>query len=130
MMQLFSLSVTTNVAAKSATVSTILAWQKLEQLEALPWTLVASPSRTLARNTSGFVDHLDASGVVVGVSELSPPQAVYTRRWSVEPVLVSTIEVFVLQVRVLVRGHAPDIEHEDGFIQQAQIATVVKARVQ
>jgi hypothetical protein len=127
MARLVSVSTRSQTSSRHTTVATILAAQKLEQLRALAWTrdvsgqpqsdrdtdttvlphaptggsgLSASPGGVLDRNTPGYVDHLDAVGAVVGQGAQAPPDAVYTRRWSIDalpgtPDQSLRIEVFV-----------------------------------
>jgi hypothetical protein len=59
-----------------------LAAQKIEQLL----------STDLAEAT-GLVDHLDMWGQVVGTAESPPANAVYTRRWSIEPLSADTVAI-------------------------------------
>jgi hypothetical protein len=131
MVRLIAIAVERNVDARSRTMATILATQKIEQLRALVWTidpsgaevedtstdtstvpessggtgLQVSPSGALSVNTPGFVDHLDATGAIVGRGAQPPPLATYTRRWSIAPAVVDG--ALVLQVRV-VRKNARD----------------------
>jgi hypothetical protein len=111
MAELVRIATTSNVRARSRTVAGILAGQKLEQLRSLAWEfdlgglpmsdpeLRPSPL-SLHRNTPGFVDHVDGSGVVVGRDALAPASAVYTRRWSVEALAASSEHVVLIQVLV------------------------------
>src|SRR5262245_33345785 len=64
--RLLTLVTATNLAARSSTVATILGVQKLEQLRASEWTVESVSDDTLEQNIEGFVDHVDASGAVVG----------------------------------------------------------------
>ena len=131
MVRLIVLAVESNVDARSRTMATIRAMQKIEQIRALVWTidpsgtviedtstdtssapessggtgLQLSPEATLMANTPGFVDHLDATGAIVGRGAQPPPQAAYTRRWSIAPAMAE--DALVLQVRV-VRKNARD----------------------
>ena len=111
MARLVSVSTRSQTSSRHTTVATVLAAQKLEQLRALAWTwsvqgqpvsdrdtdttvlphaptggsgLSVSPGGVLDRNTPGYVDHLDARGAIVGRSAQAPPDAVYTRRWSID----------------------------------------------
>ncbi len=97
-------------ASRETTTATALAAQKIEQLRALAWGMapdgtgiedlqsdVASwPGRpsggpglslsspgTLAENTAGYVDFLDADGRWIGSGESPPGAAAFLRRWSV-----------------------------------------------
>ena len=45
--------------------------------------LTPSPGSSLARDTPGYVDYLDASGRWVGTGAAPPPGTVYVRRWAV-----------------------------------------------
>jgi hypothetical protein len=94
--QLFLVAAATNAAARHATMSATIAAQKLEQLRSEA-TLLPSPSDALDRNTSGYVDHVNGSGKVVGEGGSPPPAAVYTRRWSVEA-LASNPSTIVIRV--------------------------------
>jgi prepilin-type N-terminal cleavage/methylation domain-containing protein len=127
---LLIVSTRTNEDARTATVATVLAQQKMEQLRALAWTvdaagravsdtttdltsvpersgsgvgLSASPAGALDRDTPGYVDYLNASGQAVGAGSLSA--STFIRRWSVEPLPSNPSNTLVLQVRV-VRGRA------------------------
>jgi hypothetical protein len=131
MVRLIAIAVERNVDARSRTMATILAMQKIEQLRALAWTidpsgaeiedtstdtstvpetsggtgLQISPFGALSANTPGFVDHLDATGAIVGRGAQPPPQATYTRRWSIASAVLDG--ALVLQVRVM-RKNARD----------------------
>ena len=111
MAELVRLAMSSTVRARTSSLATILAAQKLEQLRSLTWEfdvngvavsdmgLQASPW-SLQRNTPGFVDHVDAGGFVVGQSAQAPASAVYTRRWSVEPLPGSPEHSVLIQVLV------------------------------
>lgn len=123
---LVRLAAVTNGVAKHGTLAGILAEQKVEQLRALAWEfdasgvavsdvstdttvlpespaggtgLQASP-RSLQQNTPGFVDHLDGGGRIVGRTSQPPASAVYTRRWSIEPMPTSAGPAVLIQVLV------------------------------
>ena len=127
MAQLFMISTMNNTSSRSDTFSTVLAEQKLEQLRALAYGfdmsglpvtdnesdtsvsppaasggtgLSPSPQTSLQENTAGFVDHLDMHGAVVGNDVAPPGTAVYTRRWSIEPLPTNPNNTVVLQVLV------------------------------
>ncbi|HKE88666.1 MAG TPA: prepilin-type N-terminal cleavage/methylation domain-containing protein [Vicinamibacterales bacterium] len=125
--RLLSLAAATNLTARSATEATILGVQKLEQLRASEWAVESVSGDPLAHNIAGFVDHVDARGVVVGQGVERPAAAVYTRRWSIERIASGSDEAFVLIVRVLVRSGMGDQTGADGLLRQAQFASV-KAR--
>lgn len=112
MAQMFSISTASNLFARSQTVTAILAQQKIEELlatQSLAGTLSAG---TLQRNTVGFVDYLDASGRVVGSSDQPPGEAVYTRRWSVEPLFAGGSSAVILQVLVTARRKSDTADRE------------------
>lgn len=125
--QLIAIANATNAAARGTTAASILAAQKLEQLQALAWAvddaglavsdvttdttvspeaagggtgLQVSPASSLQRNTPGFVDHVDASGTVVGRTADPPRAAVFTRRWSITPLTGADGQALVIQVLV------------------------------
>ena len=84
MAQLFLVAAATNAGARQTTVVTTLAAQKLEQI--LSTGVSEEPES---------VDHVDASGRVVGVEDAPPADAVYTRRWSIEPVSENSLAIRV-----------------------------------
>ena len=125
--QLFAVSTRANAVAKGQTSTTTLAEQKLEQLRGLTWGydsagqglpvsdtttnlavdpptatgagLTASPSNALEANTLGYVDFLDAHGTYVGTGTVTPAEAAFIRRWSIQP-LPANPNTLVLQVLV------------------------------
>ena len=84
--QLFLTAAATNALSRDTTITATLAAQKVEQLL----------SSDLS-DASTFVDHIDRWGLVLGTAEPPPRDAVYTRRWSIEPL---TGDVVTIQVRV------------------------------
>jgi len=82
--QLFLIAAVTNAAARDTTMATTLAAQKVEQL--LSTDLVEE---------SGRIDHVDRWGQVVGTAESPPANAVYTRRWAIEPLSAETVAIRV-----------------------------------
>ena len=83
-----------NADAQHATYATLLAMQKMEELRAdsAPVQVVDS------------FDYADMRGAVL-MGESDPPQAVYERRWTVEP-LLTVPDAFVIVVTVsLARRH-------------------------
>lgn len=151
--QLFAMAVSANTAAKNTTFATVLAEQKLEQLRSLAWGfdpqglplsdttsdtsrdpeqptggtgLQPSPSDALKQNTPGWVDYLDRNGTIIGNLAAPPAQAVYFRRWSVEPLPTNPNNTIILQVlvgRIRNRGSA-----DDGSVgrlgEEARVATI------
>jgi Tfp pilus assembly protein PilV len=82
--QLFLIAAATNAAARDTTIAATLAAQKVEQLVARD-----PPDAT------GRVDHVDMWGHVVGTSESPPANAIYTRRWSIEPLVADSVAIRV-----------------------------------
>jgi prepilin-type N-terminal cleavage/methylation domain-containing protein len=131
--QLFVMSTRTNVNAKSTSMATLLAKQKVEQLRALQWGFDAlglpindtttntaavpetavggtglspSPAGTLNQNVVGWVDYLDPYGVSLGGATTTvPAHGIYIRRWSVEPLPTNPNNTLILQVLVTVVGN-------------------------
>lgn len=84
MAQLFLVAAATNAAAHDTTVVTTLAAQKVEEM--LATDMSVRPEA---------VDHVDGAGRVVGSEEAPPPGAVYTRRWSIEPLSDDSVVIRV-----------------------------------
>jgi Tfp pilus assembly protein PilV len=82
--QLFLMAAAMNAAAQDTTIVATLAAQKIEQLR----------STDLAAET-GRVDHVDTWGQVVSTTDSPPANAVYTRRWSIEPLSADTVAIRV-----------------------------------
>jgi prepilin-type N-terminal cleavage/methylation domain-containing protein len=113
--QLVVIATAANARAKTATMATVLAAQKMEQLRSLAWALdihgspvsdprlAASPSGSLRNNSPGFCDFLDQNGRLLGEATVPPGGAVYLRRWSIEPLPADPGNVLVLQVLVTQR---------------------------
>ena len=127
--ELLTHSVRTGVGVKSATYAAVLAGRKVEELRALtlafdqngsPVTdlttntavapeatsggtgLAPSPPAALTESTPGYVDYVDQFGSKVGNGgSVPPPPAVYTRRWSIEPLPSDPANTLVIQVSVL-----------------------------
>jgi prepilin-type N-terminal cleavage/methylation domain-containing protein len=82
--------------ARAHTWATLLAAGKMEHLRSLGWSeLATSPPESLAVDTAGFVEYLDAKGQETGSG------AVYVRRWSIQPAPVDSMNSRLLQVRVM-----------------------------
>jgi hypothetical protein len=119
-----------NADARSTTVSTVLASQKMEQLQGLTWTfdafgtavsdtssdltvtpvlpsggvgLTPSPASALSLNCPGYFDYVDTNGTALGGGDSAPPGARFIRRWSIDR-LTSSNDSLVLQVSVLPVG--------------------------
>lgn len=144
--QLFLLAAATNAAARHVTLAATLAAQKVEQLRGLRWSFDAggvrvsdlasdtaagpestgggtglqpSPPGALERNTPGYVDHVDGYGRTVGRGDVPPPNAVYTRRWSIEPL---SGDGDTLMIRVLVARS--DRSQNPRTVTEAQVVTI------
>lgn len=127
--QLFAMAVRAGAAAREQTSTVILAAAKLEQLRSLTWAydpsspalqprsdstgdlsldvpddsgsgLMPSPSGTLAANIPPFVDYLDEQGRWVGNGAAPPRDAMFIRRWGIQPLPQSPARTLVLAVRV------------------------------
>ena len=126
--QLFAASTRVNIIARSQTSTTMLAEQKMEQIRSLTWGfdtngeglpvsdttsdltaypstqngsgLNPSPADSLERNSTGFVDFVDAGGAWVGTGNTPPGTAVYIRRWSIQPLPTNPNNTLVIQVLV------------------------------
>jgi len=125
--QLFAVSTRANTNAKLTTFTTVLAQQKMEQLRSLTWGfdaqglpltdtstnitaaveaptggrgLTPSPAGALGENTDGYCDFLDRNGQSLGGGTTPPVNAIYVRRWSVEPLPTNPNNTLVLQVLV------------------------------
>jgi len=132
--QLFAVSTRANTGARATTFSSVLAQQKMEQLRGLTWGfdslglpltdtatnttsaaetatggkgLTPSPAGVLGANTDGYCDFLNGNGLSLGggANGITPPAgAVYTRRWSIEPLPTNPNNTLVLQVMTMRHG--------------------------
>ena len=126
--QVLAMSTRVNYVARGQTSATNMAEQKIEQLRGLTWGfdlqgqglpqtdtttnlavwpadktgsgLNPSPSDSLERNTVGYVDYLDPNGTWVGTGATPPGNAMYIRRWSIQPMPTNPNNTLVLQVLV------------------------------
>ena len=128
--QMFALSISNNVTARSGTYATVLAEQKMEQLRGLTWGfdtlglpisdtstntalavesptggtgLSPSPANALTSRVAGYVDYLDQFGNIIGGGTTLPAKTIYIRRWSIEPLPVNPNNTLILQVLVTKR---------------------------
>jgi prepilin-type N-terminal cleavage/methylation domain-containing protein len=113
--QLLVMAAAANAGARSMTLATVIAAQKVEQLRSLAWSfdvngspvsdpgLAASPTDSLRTNRAGFCDFLDRNGRSLGECAAPPAGAAYLRRWSIEPLPDDPGNVLVLQVLVTQR---------------------------
>ena len=62
--------------------------------------LQASPDFSLFTSSTGYVDYLDAFGAWVGTGTTPPPNAIYVRRWSIDPLPTNPNNTLVFQVLV------------------------------
>jgi len=123
---LLTIALVSAQVARGQTFTSALAMAKLEQLRGLLWAfdmtgtpladvttdltidppgiggvgLTISPPDALQRNAIGYVDFLDESGRWVGTGAQPPRQAVYIRRWSVQPLGADPGHSLLLQVLV------------------------------
>ena len=124
--QLFTISTASNLLSRNATYAAVLADQKIEELRGLTWGfdkqgmpvsdlssdtavtpetatggsgLSSSPSGALQQNTPGYVDYVDIFGGKIRGGSRAPRNAIYTRRWSIEP-LPAYPDTLVIQVLV------------------------------
>jgi hypothetical protein len=150
---MFVMATRSNITARNTSFATILAEQKLEQLRSLAWGfdvqnlpvsdtatdttvvpespiggtgLAPSPAEALHRNTKGYVDHLDAWGEIVGNEEKAPNTALYTRRWSIEPLPNNPNNTLILQV--LVTRHLDRPEDGGRGVRLADEARVITVK--
>jgi hypothetical protein len=158
--QLFAISTTANLSARHSTYAALLAEHKLEELRSLTWGfdrdgllvtdtatntavnpetttggtgLTPSPATALQENTPGYVDYIDRFGNKVGTGGQSPPgDAIYTRRWSIEPLPTNPNNTIVLQV--LVTRHRNRGSADEGSVRrlpdEARVVTVKTRKAQ
>jgi Tfp pilus assembly protein PilV len=86
--QLFVVSSAANGRAKSATLSTILAQDKIEEL------------LTPGGDAGDGSDFLDGVGRLIASGETPPAGTAYVRRWSVQPLSEASPTAFLIQVSV------------------------------
>lgn len=126
--QLFGVATRATHLSKGQTTTTVLAEQKIEEIRSLMWGfdtegmglpvsdtttnlavsphtsngtgLNPTPAGCLDTNTAGCVDYLDANGAWVGTGGTPPGNAVYIRRWAIQPLPTNPNNTLVLQVLV------------------------------
>jgi hypothetical protein len=113
--QLVAASTASTAGARGVSESTLLAWQKIDQLRSLAYTfddaglvvtdpaLSPSPAGALNRDTAGYVDYLDALGLPLGGGDEPPRGTRYRRRWSLA-FDGGNPDVLILRVHVLATG--------------------------
>jgi type II secretory pathway pseudopilin PulG len=156
--QMFAISMADHTSARTATFAAVLADQKMEQLRGLAWGfdiiglpltdtssnialpiesatggpgLSPSPSNSLRANVDGYVDYIDQFGRIVGGGATVPAQAVYIRRWSVEPLPTNPNNTVILQVLVTRsrdRGTADSVEGSTRRMRDEARLMTVKTR--
>jgi type IV pilus modification protein PilV len=110
MAQLFLIAAASNAASRDTTMTATLAAQKVEEL-------LSSDVGDAAE----LVEHVDAWGRVVSTDDGPPPQAVYTRRWSVESVAAET-------VRIRVRVGRSDRSGSSTMPAETRVLTITRKR--
>ncbi len=81
---LFAVGLQANLAARSVSLATILAAQKIEELSA-DTALITSPPDSLTRDVAGFVEYLSPDGTLLAAGSESSAGWIFVRRWSVRP---------------------------------------------
>jgi type II secretory pathway pseudopilin PulG len=102
--QLLTMAAVVTRRAQSLTLAAVYAQEKLETLvprAALDPALAASPARALTDNIDGYCDFLDRQGAVVGNGTTVPSDAVYVRRWAVQPMPATSGVAIALHVVVV-----------------------------
>ena len=157
--QLFVVAIAANTSARSTTYAAVLAEQKVEELRALTWGfdssglpvtdttsdtasavdaptggtgLTPSPETALQENTNGYVDYVDMYGNKVGGGTTPPADAMYTRRWSIEPLPTNPNNTIIIQV--LVTRHRWRGAADEGAVlrlpEEARLITVKTRKAQ
>jgi hypothetical protein len=90
--------------------------------------LTPSPAGTLEANVPRYVDFLDGSGRWVGSHRSPPPDAVYTRRWSIRPLERDPDNTVVLQVLVTTSRRAANPRRAAGAMAAQVLLACVKTR--
>jgi Tfp pilus assembly protein PilV len=111
MAQLFLAAAATNAAARQTTVTATIAAQTIEQ--------ILSTEMAVAPET---VDHVDGSGHVRGRDPDPPPEAVYTRRWSIDTLTPDTL---LIRVRV---GRSDRSGRQGRMAGDTQVLTIRRRR--
>jgi prepilin-type N-terminal cleavage/methylation domain-containing protein len=157
--QLFVVALAANTSSRSTTYAAVLAEQKMEELRALTWGfdssglpitdtttdtasaednanggtgLTPSPETALQKNTDGYVDHVDMFGNKVGGGPTPPEDAIYTRRWSIEPLPTNPNNTIVIQVLVT-RNRARGAAEQGAVLrlpEEARLITVKTRKAQ
>lgn len=96
--ELFALSSQVTQASRVETMATMAAVSKLAELRARTWVADISPATSLTSSVDGFVDYVDGAGGAVGSGVSVPREAVFVRRWSIQPLPADPANGLVLQV--------------------------------
>jgi hypothetical protein len=139
--QMFAIAMADMTSARTGTFAAVLAEQKMEQLRGLTWGfdiiglpltdtssnialpiqsaaggpgLSPSPSDSLRSNVDGYVDYVDQFGQIIGGGTTVPAQALYIRRWSVEPLPTNPNNTVILQVVVTRSRNRGIADSEEG----------------
>jgi hypothetical protein len=129
---LFGIATKSNLGSKQTTYAGVLGEQKMEELRSLAYGFDAqglpvtdgttdtavspetqiggtgmtpSPPTALQENTPGYVDYVDQYGNKLGGGATPPTDAVYTRRWSIEPLPTNPNNTVIIQVLVTPNRH-------------------------
>jgi hypothetical protein len=158
--QMFAISVANNRSARTGSYSTMLAQQKMEQLRGLTWGfdtlglpmsdtttntaaptetptggtgLSPSPQGTLTSRMSGWVDYVDAAGNVLGGGTTVPPNALYIRRWAIEPLPTNPNNTIVIHVLVTTKPSRGAADADNSTVRlrdEARLVTVKTRKAQ
>lgn len=107
LLQLLEVATRANAEARRASLATVMASAKMEELRASPAPYPDAPSDALARNTVGYCDLLDEAGRHLGDCRASGDRAPFVRRWLTRP-LASGSGTTALAVLVT-WGQIPDV---------------------
>ena len=100
-----------------------LAAQRMEQLLALDWDDVAlAPGGALDANVDGYFDYLDGEGRALAGAPFPALNAVYVRRWTIDPLPDRPDRARA--IRVLVRAVAADNAGSRGSRGEARLVTL------
>jgi len=117
--------------ARDETMATLLAGQKIEQLQSASWSstdLMLSPPDTLASSVPGYAEYFDRHGRLLGGGAAPPPDAVYVRRWSIAAPSSGSPDTRVVRVLVATTVRASQIGPAGPRARQAGEALVVALR--
>jgi hypothetical protein len=123
--QVFVSATASNAVSRRTTYAVVLAAQKLEELRGTE--LTPSPPSTLNEDTAGYVDYIDRFGARIASSGDPPPEAAFTRRWSILPLPADPVHIQVIQVRV-VTAEVDDARRRAGRLPGEARLVTVRAR--